>query len=224
MLIDLGKLVLKLSKKRVKENIRKLAIVSDIEFKEMPNATTVTYGHSYDTRNFRELLPAFAAINSIIETLRDEGRIKDTKEVLVLQIAGGYCQLGSLLDHLGVEHLITDVEFKNLVHGRNHGTESGIAAEAGTLPFKDNSTDIVVSDHFLFSRYPAIRGASELAILEETKRVLKQEGLLVISRSYSKIKEYCDAPIYTEGWAVIYDEKLSSKESYIRLAILQKRD
>ncbi|MGA3020800.1 MAG: methyltransferase domain-containing protein [Candidatus Micrarchaeales archaeon] len=212
--------MLKLSKRRVKGNMDRLAKVSDIEFKEMSDIDETLPGHLYNTRNFERFLPTFVAINSILEAFRDQGKVKEAKKAFVLQIAGGYCQLGSLLDYLGVEHVITDFARENLMHGKNNGTETGVVAEAGVLPFRDGSVNIVVSDHFLCSNYAFLKVCNELSILEEIKRVLKQEGLLVISQIHGKLTENdpFSAP-HNKDWAILYDGEYADKQ----FAILQKR-
>ncbi len=106
----------------------------------------------------------------------------------MLQLASGFGQLGDFLDNEGMEPVMVDVSPENVRWGRAHGTQGGIVADAGRLPFGDGSMDAVVSDHFICAGYMltvverdgALDAAKEREILGEARRVLRPGGILVL--------------------------------------------
>jgi len=170
----------------------------------------------YEVRKDKSFLPIIAALRA---------RYPDkTQKLKILQIASGFGQFGSFLEQENMEPIMVDISKDNIRWGKEHGTSGGIMADAGALPFENSSMHAVVSDHFLCSAYGALTEKKEEEISKEARRVLKKDGILILSNHSmsSLLTGFIYEPYITSDFKMIHQDASSLLAG--RIAILQKRN
>lgn len=139
----------------------------------------------------------------------------------LLHLGGAAGVYTRYLQDLGVKAYNLEIRQKALVDARHWGNRRGIRgsavpnprAEIGYasthLPFRDNSMDVIVSDHFLFANYhreyfydrgfeesPGSIHLSEKA-LHELNRILRINGIVIVTSAHSG---EVDTDHYREGY------------------------
>jgi SAM-dependent methyltransferase len=130
-------------------------------------------------------LPYYAEIHEALS--RNAGGIKKLKGKKVLHLAASTGIYTKYLQSLGINAISLDIDKLAVKKATETGTKKIILADAKKLPFKENSIDFFISDHFLLSDYLVLeleRGSKK--VLTELSRVLKKNGIGII-HSYSPL-------------------------------------
>ncbi len=130
----------------------------------------------YNQRSIDDLVPSLAPI-----IYRYGKSLSGLKGKRILFLAGGHGELASFLNaNFGTKAVVVDLDLSNIQIGMDGKLHEGVNAKADSLPFRDNSFDIVMSCHFLLSCYVPVLKAEQM-IFREVSRVLKPKAYLVIS-------------------------------------------
>lgn len=110
--------------------------------------------------------------------LGDPGTLRGTR---VLEIGAGAAQCARWLAARGARPVALDLSHRQLQHATRIGADGVdlVQAEAGRLPFADGSFDLACSS---YGALPFV--ADPVAVLRETRRVLRPGGRLVFSLSH----------------------------------------
>lgn len=184
--------------------------------KSMPERPAEGCDHYYSVRKDEYLISIATALRKCAPC--------ETEKPKVLQIAGGFCQLGRFLKQKGMKPIIIDCSEGNLRWSREHGNPGGILADAGALPFSDSSMDLVVSDNFLCAFYAALTLEKEEAISKEAWRVLKEGGILLLyTQALSMFEDPSVVPYIDSYFKVLDTERVTKDACLIDKIILRKR-
>lgn len=110
-------------------------------------------------------------------------RMKNLNGKKILHIGAS---TGILIRHLDEAHHTQGISMDSAQLASSISKEIGnprtVQGRAQELPFRKNSLDCIVSNHFLYANYIPIR-AQENTILEEANKTLKKGGYLIIENA-----------------------------------------
>lgn len=129
------------------------------------------------THDFGRTLSYYSSIYELFRSFAPGNTLKGKTFLHVGSSVGLFTEF---LQSTGAKAIPLDPNFVANRLSRKIGNKRTVRGAAQHLPFRGDSVDFVLSDHFLMARYPSLRHL-EMRVLREVHRILRPNGLFVIS-------------------------------------------
>jgi len=146
------------------------------------------------------------------------------KNKKILQIGASTGIFMRMLQEVGAKAIPLDISERATKYSKDLGNVNTVRGEIKFLPFKSNSMDAIVSDHFLSANYALVK---DVYAIKKIHRVLKPGGYLFLERAHNTSWSNLKEQYLEQGFEIVSVNKIQfrgKKKLYLRIVLRKKEN